>query len=86
MNRRLFFTLRMINAEGLLAAAFMEEGRLRVWLGDHEEGVRAAQTFDDGDAASAWLEAQVLRHYPKSAFAKVKTLVAQASALARPPG
>lgn len=82
---RLYLTLKLINADGLLAAAFMEDGRLRVWLGDEMEGVRSARTFDANaaDEASQWLEAQMARHYPKSAFAKVKTLLAEARACAR---
>jgi len=85
---RLYLTLKMINADGLLAAAFIEDGRLRVWLGDEMDGVRSARTFEAGatDQANAWLEAETIRHYPKSAFAKVKALLAVASACARPPG
>lgn len=85
---RLYLTLKMINTDGLLAAAFIEEGRLRVWLGDEMDGVRSARTFEAGatDQANAWLEAETLRHYPKSAFAKVKQLLAEAAACARRPG
>ena len=85
---RLHLTLKMINADGLLAAAFVEDGRLRVWLGDEMQGVRSARTFEAGasEQANAWLEAETVRHYPKSAFAKVKTLLAGAAACARPPG
>jgi len=84
---RLYLTLKMINADGMLAAAFIEDGRLRVWLGDEMDGVRAASTFDTSalDEANAWLEREVRRCYPKSAFAKVKALLAEASEGARRP-
>lgn len=81
---RLYLTLKMINADGLLAAAFLEDGRLRVWLGDEMDGVRSARTFEANaaDEANQWLEAEMARYYPKSAFAKVKALIAEAGACA----
>lgn len=78
MHRSLFFTLKMLNAGGVLAAAFFDEGRLRVWLGDQHNGMLDSATFDGNalDDASAWLNEQALEHYPNSSYAKVKRLLA----------
>ena len=80
MAARLFFTLQLIHASGLLAAAFVDEGRLHVWLGDDTGGVLRREAFDGAalDEANAWLEQQVVLAYPRSAFASVKRVLADA--------
>ena len=70
MAARLLLTLKLIHASGLLAAAFVEAGRLHVWLGDDTGGVLGRAAFDGGalDEANAWLEQQVVLAYPRSAL------------------
>lgn len=82
MQRSLFFNLKMLNAGGVLAAASLEGERLQVWIGNHEDGVRARALFHPSelDQASAWLADQALEHYPDSSYAKVKRLLAQSMA------
>ncbi|HUQ73307.1 MAG TPA: hypothetical protein VM183_01175 [Burkholderiales bacterium] len=78
-SSRLFTTLKMLNAAGILAAAFREEsGRLRVWIGDDSQGVLASNTFESHESANAWLQEKALLHYPNSTYAKVRRLLTQA--------
>lgn len=82
MQRSLFFTVKMLNAGGVLAVASVEGDRLQVWIGCREEGVRASAFFHtrELDEAGAWLAEQALEHYPHSSYAKVKRLLAESMA------
>jgi len=81
MDRKLYFTLKMLSLSGLLAAAVREaDGRLKLWIGDAASGVRATTVLHREDLAVEWLVAQALHHYPQSDFAKVRALLAAAVA------
>ena len=76
MDRKLYFTLKMLSLSGLLAAAVREnDGRFKLWIGDAASGVRATAVLMGQSDAVDWLVARALEHYPRSDFAKVRRLI-----------
>ena len=85
MARNLSIMLRTLNASRINAAArITAHGRVEVWLGDPQNGLRDLAFFglDRLSEAAEWLAANALKHYPQSDFAKVWKVVTDAAAVA----
>ena len=83
MNRDLRTTLRTLHASDINAAAQITgDARIQVWIGERTLGVCDAAFFrlDDSVKAADWLAERALKYFPKSDFAKVARLVAEAAA------
>ncbi len=86
MERDLTMTLRTLHASDISAAAQITgDGRIQVWLGDRALGVCDAAFFPlhEPERAADWLAERAIRHFPKSDFARVRRLIAQAAAALR---
>ena len=78
MGRTLFLLLKVLNDCQISAAARMlNDGRVEVWLGDSENGIRASAVFARSELADAarWLSQNASRLYPDSHFARVQHLI-----------
>lgn len=79
MERTLVQLLRVLNECGICAAArVLSDGRIEMWLGDGERGIRASAVFSaqELEAAISWLSATAARLYPDSQFARVRKMLA----------
>lgn len=81
MKRDLLTTLRMLRAEGLDAGARLDDGMLEVSIGSHVAVFRSP----DLGAASDWLAACTVVHYPASDFARLWAFLARAHAALNVP-
>ena len=84
MARNLSIMLRTLNASRINASArITAHGRVEVWLGDPNSGLRDAAFFglDRLSEAAEWLAVNALKYYPRSDFAKVWKVVTDAAAV-----
>ena len=75
MERTLVHLLKILNDCGICAAArVLSDGRIEMWLGDGERGIRASAVFSarELEAATRWLSMTAARLYPDSHFARVR--------------
>jgi len=80
MEQTLLRTLKALNDSGICAAARMlSDGRVEVWLGDAEWGIRSSALFAGAelDAAARWLYENAVRLYPQSPFARTARLISR---------
>jgi hypothetical protein len=89
VNRDLFLTLRTLRASGITAGSEpTDDGKMLVWLlgpGDAKrDAVRDSAHFYEFGEAADWLAAQALKLFPKSDFAKVARIFADALASVKP--
>jgi hypothetical protein len=78
MEQTLLRTLKVLNDSGIAAAARMlSDGRVEVWLGDTERGIRSSALFSGVqlDEAARWLSESAVRLYPGSSYARVAGLI-----------
>lgn len=78
MEQTLLRTLKVINDSGIAAAARMlSDGRVEVWLGDAERGIRSSALFSSSelDDAAHWVSESAARLYPRSSYARVSELI-----------
>ena len=78
MEQTLLRTLKVLNDSGICAAARMlSDGRVEVWLGDAEWGIRSSALFSGAelDAAARWLSESAVRLYPQSSYARTAQLI-----------
>ena len=74
MERTLVHLLKVLNECGICAAArVLSDGRIEMWLGDGERGIRASAVFSaqELESAARWLSSTAVRLYPDSHFARV---------------
>lgn len=86
MERDLRILLRTLRASEITAAAQITgDGRIQVWLGDRTLGVCDAAFFPihESGRAADWLAERAIRYFPKSDFARMHRMVAQAAATIR---
>ena len=79
MEQSLIHLLRVLNASQICAAArVLNDGRVEVWIGDAEEGIRASALFSATELGQAtrWLSHNAVRFYPASGYARVAGLLA----------
>lgn len=80
MERTLVHLLKVLNECGICAAArVLSDGRIEMWLGDGERGIRASAVFSaqELDIAMRWLSATASRLYPDSHFARVGRMLSR---------
>ena len=78
MEQTLLRTLRALNDSGIVAAArVLSDGRVEVWVGDAERGIRSSALFSrlELDEAAHWLSESAVRLYPHSSYARVSQLI-----------
>lgn len=78
MEQTLLRTLKVINDSGIAAAARkLSDGRVEVWLGDAERGIRCSALFSEAelDEAARWVSESAVRLYPRSSYARVAELI-----------
>ena len=80
-RRDLYTTLKMLQRAGITAGATVAHGKVRVWLAQPDPDL-APWVYEGSDReyAAHWLAAYVVYFYPKSALAKVWSVLRQASA------
>jgi hypothetical protein len=62
--------LELLSRNGIEAGVLTAPGNLfRVWIGDGARGVLDTALVASKRKAADWLDAAVLRHYPRSAYA-----------------
>jgi hypothetical protein len=78
MAPTLFRLIRVLCESEITAAArVLSDGRIEVWLGDAQYGIRASAVFSrqELDEAANWLSVNAVKLYPDSQYARVSRLV-----------
>ena len=82
MRRSLFVTLRMMRSEGLQISGRFAGGKLYLFVARPDAGKGALSAKFNSEelaAAARWLEAMVLRHHPRSAYAQLRRAIASSA-------
>lgn len=78
MAPTLFRLIRVLCESDITAAArVLSDGRIEVWLGDAQYGIRASAVFSrqELDESVRWLSFHAVRLYPASQYARVSNLL-----------
>jgi hypothetical protein len=78
MDHLLLRTLQVLNDSRICAAArVLSDGRIEVWLGDAEHGIRGSAMFEPTqlDQAARWLSDNAVKFFPESRYARVSRLI-----------
>jgi hypothetical protein len=78
MDHMLLRTLQVLNDSRICAAArVLSDGRVEVWLGDSEFGIRGSAVYgaSELDQAARWLSDNAVKFFPDSRYARISRLI-----------